>query len=93
MTIQSAMSPGTRGRHSATKPAAEAAPKTPDDLIIKLVIEDPFSTISELSEQAAEISPEMTFGWWQVFNILRRNRLLGKRSRFRMARRRMKKNI
>ena len=90
MTIQSAMSPGTKGKHRPARPPREQAPKSADDLVIRLVIEDPFSTISELSERARETSSDTTFGWWRVFSILRRNRLLGKRSRFRLAHRRMK---
>lgn len=90
MTIQSAMSPGTRGKHSRTRTTAKTAPKTPDEVIIQLIIDDPFCTISELCQEAEESAPELKFGWWQVFNILRKNRLLKKRARFRLARRRMK---
>ncbi len=86
MTIQSAMTPGTRGKRSPTRPAAGTLPQSPDDVIVQLVIADPFGSISELSEEASEAVPDTNFGWWRVFNILRRHKLLSKRARFRLAR-------
>jgi anti-sigma B factor antagonist len=90
MTIQSAMSPGHKGKPSVARGGRPAVPQSPDDVILKLIIDDPFSSISELSNDAIGIAPEMRFGWWKVFNILRRNKLLSKRARFRLTRRRMK---
>jgi len=89
-SLQSAFSPGTKG-----KTPGQAAPgKTPageassdEELILGLIVEDPFSSISELVEQSEEIKPEFELGWWDVFKILRRNKLLRHRSRFRYARR------
>ena len=92
-TIQAAMSPGFKGRISRPTPVALPAvetQKTPDDLVIKLVIEDPFSSIAELADEAKAAVPSLHLGWWKVFGILRRQGLLTKRSRFRLARQKAK---
>ncbi len=89
-TFQSAFSPGNKGKAGTNYGlgrTAVASPSSSDDLILGLLIEDPFSSISELVEQANEAAPAFELGWWEVFKILRRNRLLRHRSRFRFARR------
>ena len=58
-----------------------------EDVILRLVAEDPFSSITELTQQAGEMYPGLDLSWWKVFGILRRHRLLRHRSRFRYARR------
>jgi anti-sigma B factor antagonist len=92
MMIQSAMSPGRKGKQvTAPKVAVRKDQQTPEtsrDVVIGLVIEDPFSTISELAQRAFEVAPNFEFGWWKVFSILRRNKLLTCRARFRLARKR-----
>lgn len=88
--FQIAMSPGTK---QADFPAGSprlspaGAAVSNDDMIVQLVIDDPFSSISELVQQANELVPTSRFTWWKVFGILRRNRLLRHRSRFYLARR------
>jgi hypothetical protein len=92
-TMQAAFSPGMKGAGSAAdlisgkeSRVATQLPKTSEEVIIRLVIDDPFSTISELVEQAAELAPKFEYGWWKVYGILRRNKLLRRRSRFRLSR-------
>lgn len=86
--MQAAFSPGIRGSRAGDfRPGqASAAPKNSDEVILKLVVEDPFSTIGELAEQAAEAAPNFRFGWWKVLGILRKHGLVRRRSRFRLAR-------
>ncbi len=91
--IQSAMAPG--GRRGGSEVSLYAPGRVPavtfhtdEEVILHLVVEDPFSSIAELAEQAEEIAPQFRYGWWRVFAILRRNKLLGRRARFRLARRR-----
>jgi anti-sigma B factor antagonist len=84
--LQAALSPGVKSRKAASRPAAGASAANAEELILRLVAEDPFSSISELVEQGNEIAPAFKLGWWTVFGILRRNSLLRIRSRFRYAR-------
>ena len=52
---------------------------------LKMLKSDPFVTISEIRREFAHQSRGLRAGWWTVFRILRRNRLLRRRSRFRYA--------
>ena len=52
---------------------------------LRLLKNDPFVTISEIRREYAHQSRGREAGWWNVFLILRRNRLLRRRSRFRYA--------
>lgn len=91
--FQSAFSPGNKGTREAvaTSAASGKTPANDDELIMGLVVDDPFSSISELVEQANEVAPDASLGWWRVFGILRRHRLLRPRSRFRYARRKSRR--
>lgn len=92
MTIQSAMSPGTKAVTDDLQPQPlRGRAKNAEDVILWLVVEDPFGSIGELAEQAVEEAPHLKFGWWTVFGILRRNRLLSRRARFRLARRKSRR--
>ena len=88
MAIQVAMSPGRRDRKSQPKPNLSRTGDSPEQVIIELVVNDPFNSIGELVDQANEIAPRFRFGWWKVFAILRRQKLLSRRARFRLARKR-----
>ncbi len=88
--FQSAFSPGVRKQPEESHYSV-APPKTNEDAILRLVEEDPFSSISEMVHDGAEIAPKFTFSWWSVFNILRKNGLLSRRSRFRRARKKSKR--
>ncbi|MEE9442958.1 MAG: STAS domain-containing protein [candidate division Zixibacteria bacterium] len=87
--IQSAFSPGTKSRTQRDSgivfPNAE-----PEEIIVNLVAEDPFSSISELVQDASELAPKVDWGWWRIFGILRRKKLLSRRSRFRLSRRKIR---
>lgn len=88
--LQSAFSPGTKGKKetaSTSRAPADTGAATGEEAILRLVAEDPFSSITELSEQAGALYPNLDLGWWKIFGILRRHRLLRHRSRFRYARR------
>ncbi len=92
--IQSAMSPGTRpanGERTELISKGDRPANSSEEVVLRLVVEDPFGSISELSEQAEEEAPNLKFGWWNVFGILRRNRLLSRRARFRLARRKSRR--
>jgi hypothetical protein len=54
--------------------------------ILRLVREDPFASIREMSYDLRRRSEFRRVGWWQVFKILRNRRLLTRRRRFRFMR-------
>jgi anti-anti-sigma factor len=89
-TLQGAMSPGTKGGRKSRNAAmtSDLGKRPAEEIILQLVADDPFASISELIEEATEMAPGLQLGWWKVFGILRRNRLLRHRSRFRLARKR-----
>ncbi|MEZ5359059.1 MAG: STAS domain-containing protein [Candidatus Zixiibacteriota bacterium] len=90
--LQSAMSPGTRGRsEESTRDSLVAPPKSKEETILRLVEEDPFASIGEMVTEASELAPKFKFSWWGVFAILRKNSLLTRRSRFRLARKRTRR--
>jgi len=90
--LQSALTPGARGDRQGTSLPARSEKRSAEEIILQLVIEDPFSSISELAEEAREMAPNLTFGWFKIFGILRRNRLLRHRSRFRLARKQRRRS-
>ncbi len=63
---------------------------SPDDglesAVLRLVREDPFASIREIRNDLRRRSDFRDVGWWKVFGILRKNRLLRRRSRFRFMR-------
>ena len=54
--------------------------------VIEMVSKDPFFTISEIKNEIARKHPSLKPGWWGVWSILRKNKLLSKKNRFRRAR-------
>lgn len=95
-TIQTAMSPGTKnGRVEAFSSVSGLgrpnSTQSSYEIILNLIAEDPFASISELAEDVAEVAPHLKLGWWSVFGILRRNGLLTRRARFRLARKRSRR--
>jgi len=81
---------------SAASPAGNRIPAGDNDLeeeraIIRAVIDDPFYTISELKLMLMESFPRCHLSWWGIFKVLKRNRLLSRRARFRYARRHHKR--
>jgi anti-sigma B factor antagonist len=91
--IQAAMAPGNKRKKPANSlpilngGLTAGAFQSEDDVVLQLVIDDPFSTVSELNELATKIAPQFRFGWWRVLSILRHHKLLRLRSRFRLSRR------
>lgn len=57
-----------------------------EDAVLRLVKHDPFATIGELANELSESGQYAQSGWWPVFFVLRRHRLIKKRSRFNYAR-------
>lgn len=56
-----------------------------DTEIMCFVKSDPFAAISEIRDHVNNAFKESAVNWWQVFGILKRNRLLRRKSRFRLA--------
>lgn len=56
--------------------------------VLECIQQDPFASIAEIKKQVNSGNNGASVGWWRVFRILRRHRLLRKRSRFQLARRR-----
>jgi anti-sigma B factor antagonist len=52
---------------------------------LRMLKSDPFVTIAEIRRDYAQQSHGKRAGWWRVFSILKRHRLLRRRSRFRYA--------
>ena len=57
----------------------------PETIVLSMIKEDPFYTISELSREVSRRNRFESIGWWSVFGILRRRGLLKKRARFRYS--------
>ncbi len=78
---------------AAANPAQVAATmpeqSTTEKLVLSLIKADPFYSISELKRMVnSELNGAgQMVGWWTIWNILRRNSLLSKKSRFRFSRR------
>ncbi|MFH1374412.1 MAG: hypothetical protein ABII79_11510 [bacterium] len=73
-------------------PAEESVDPTTADLetiILQLVQQDPFATIMEMKRAANRFSKVAPVSWWEVFSLLRKRRLLSRRSRFRLIRRQL----
>jgi anti-anti-sigma factor len=71
----------------ASEPFATFATSEPDleMFALRMLKSDPFVTIAEIQRDYAQQAGGMEIGWWRVFFILRRHRLLLRRSRFRYA--------
>ena len=67
--------------------SAETVSTDLEGAILQIVRRDPFASISEIVFDLQRRS-DHNAGWWNVFGVLRRNRLLTRRSRFRFAWRR-----
>lgn len=58
------------------------------DRLLRLVQKDPFASIADLRSELGSGPGAAAVGWWQVFSVLRRHKLLSRRSRFHFARNR-----
>jgi len=60
-----------------------------DDLetaVLKMIKQDPFSSIGEMKQEINERSETLHVGWWELFFLLKRKKLLKRKSRFRLFR-------
>ncbi|UCE66447.1 MAG: STAS domain-containing protein [Candidatus Zixiibacteriota bacterium] len=71
---------------AAAEPKIKTSSADLKQLVIEMVSKDPFFTISEIKGEIGRKHPSLKPGWWKIWGILRRNRLLTKKSRFRRAR-------
>jgi anti-sigma B factor antagonist len=81
------ISPASNSGNGSTGPAPNLQ-KTAEDLelfALQMLKNDPFVTISEIRRDFAQNSNGLRASWWKIFRLLRRNRLLRRRSRFRYA--------
>jgi len=58
----------------------------PTEIIIEMISKDPFLSISEIRDELSKKYPALKLGWWKIWGILRREKLLSKKNRFRRAR-------
>ena len=73
-------------RPPGNPPSQSYGPETNLELFaLKLLKGDPFVTITEIRREFAAQAPGPKVGWWGVFRVLKRHRLLRRRSRFRYA--------
>ena len=65
------------------------APKAPEDLnqkVRKIIISDPFLSIAEITREInSNKTNSQPVGFWKVFKILRKNKLLRKQNRFKLS--------
>ncbi len=66
----------------------ESAPRNVETMVLEMIAKDPFYTVSEIKREVERKYQRSGVGWWKIWNILRRNGLLSKKSRYRRARNR-----
>jgi anti-sigma B factor antagonist len=71
--------------HTTTSSSTFNADADIETMVLALIKEDPFFTISELAREVTRRSKFEAVGWWGVFGVLRRNGMLKKRARFRYS--------
>ncbi len=57
-----------------------------ETIVLHVVKDDPFASISEIKHRIRTSSPHSDAGWWRIFGILRQHGLMSRRARFRFAR-------
>ncbi|SYZ73202.1 putative Anti-sigma factor antagonist [Candidatus Zixiibacteriota bacterium] len=85
-------SPIALGAGNQVSPAVEAERTEAEGIVLRAIREDPFYTIAELRLVLEETAPDLRVGWWGIFQILKRNRLVSRRARFRFARQAWKRS-
>jgi len=75
-SVQTVFSPTPPGSTIADDPVTQ---------VLSLIKEDPFYSISEIRSELARRDRFQGVGWLQIFGILRKHKLLKKRSRFRFS--------
>jgi anti-sigma B factor antagonist len=56
-----------------------------ENIVLEMISKDPFLSISEIKKETTKKNPSLKVGWWRIWNILRHQGLLSKKSRFRKA--------
>lgn len=56
-----------------------------ETLLFDAITSDPFRSIREMVQHVNNLSDTTRVGWWKVFRLLKKNNLLSRRSRFRLA--------
>ncbi len=64
----------------------KALPLRLTDVIIEMISKDPFLSISEIKRELARKHPNFRAGWWKIWGILKQEKLLSRKNRFRRAR-------
>lgn len=72
-------------RDGGGSPTPVGTATDPETMVLSMIKEDPFYTISELAREISRKNRFESIGWWTVFGILRRQGLLKKRARFRYS--------
>lgn len=57
-----------------------------ETIILRIVKDDPFASISEMKREVSKMDRVPQGGWWRIFCILKKQKLLTKRSRFKFIR-------
>jgi hypothetical protein len=57
-----------------------------ETIVLRMIRNDPFTSISEMKRAINRMPNVEPAGWWRIFSILRKNKLLTKRARFRFIR-------
>ncbi len=83
------VSNGSHPQSSAGRTAINPVRDSVESLLISSIENDPFMSISEIVQHINNLSDTTRVGWWKVFKMLKKNKLLSHRSRFRLARRHM----
>jgi len=60
-----------------------------ESLLLSSIEKDPFMSIREMARHVNNLSDTSRVGWWKIFSLLKKNNLLSRRSRFRLARNHM----
>jgi anti-sigma B factor antagonist len=74
------------------KPKMATEPTSLRDIILNLISKDPFLSISEIKSELRAKHPAFSVGWWKIWGLLRRNKLLRRKKRFRFSRMRLGKD-
>lgn len=83
--IEPPKAPAPAPKPSAGSPTPVTTISDPETMVLSLIKEDPFYSISEIAREISRKNRFESMGWWSVFAILRRHGLLKKRARFRYS--------
>ena len=81
---------GGHSQNSGSGSELNRAQSSVESLLISSIENDPFMSISEMVQHINNLSDTTRVGWWKIFKMLKKNKLLSHRSRFRLARHHLK---